>query len=130
MMTVHFYDLDARTYTFSIDSSTDGTTWSQMVASNTVHGVGTYQFSPGISMRYARVNITAASTGSWAHIFEINLYKTAPSTTDATGYLQQVGVGAGDLAGNTSVASTIVRSLADLALTKPLCLLRGLWVAT
>ena len=118
LLTVHFYDLDPRTYTYSIDASTDGSTWTEIVASTTVHGLATHTLSPAIDMRYARVNITAASIGSWAHIFEIVLYKTAPTTTTETGYLQQVGVGAGDLAGNTAVGSNIILPMADLALTK------------
>ena len=118
MMTVHFYDLDARTYTFSIDASTDGANWSEIVASNTVHGTGTYQFGSSINMRYARVTVTHGSASQIAHIFEIKLYKTLETTTSVTGYLQQVGAGAGDLTGNTAVATAVVRSLADLALTK------------
>ena len=55
----------------------------------------------------------------YAHIFEIKLYKTTTTTTiSETGDLQQVGVGAGDLSGNTSVATNVVRAMADLSLTK------------
>ena len=55
MLTVHFYDLDARTYTYSIDASTDGTTWTEIVSSRSVHGLATHTFDPAINMRYARV---------------------------------------------------------------------------
>ena len=64
----------------------------------------THAFDPAVNMRYARVNVTAQSINNFAHIYEITLYKTPPSTTSETGYLQQVGAGAGDLSGNTSVA--------------------------
>ena len=119
MLTVHFYDLDARTYTYSIDASTDGTNWTPIVTSSTVHGTATHNFDPAISMRYARVNVTAGSASAIAHIFEITLYKTTTTTTvTETGNLQQVGVGALDLSGNSAVASNILTPLADLSITK------------
>ncbi len=119
MLTVHFYDGDSRTYTYSIDASTNGSDWTQIVASTTVHGLATHTFDPAINLRYARVNVTAQSINNFAHIYEIKLYKTTATTSiDETGDLQQVGVGAGDLAGNTAVATYVVRPMADLSLTK------------
>ena len=115
-LTVHFYDQDPRTYTYNIDTSTDGTNWTPRVSATTVHGLATHDFSPAIDMRYARVTVTAASANPYAHIYEICLYQTIPGSTSETAYLQQVGVGAGDLAGNTSVGTALVRALADVAL--------------
>jgi uncharacterized repeat protein (TIGR01451 family) len=116
-LTVHFYDGDARTYTYSIDASSDGSTWTEIVSSRTVHGLATHDFGTPVNLRYARVNVTAQSINNFAHIFEICLYQTLPGSTSVTAYLQQVAVGAGDLAGNTSVGTTVVRALADVALS-------------
>jgi uncharacterized repeat protein (TIGR01451 family) len=116
-MTIHFYDQDARTYTYYVEASTDGSNWTQIAGSTTVHGTGTHDFSPAVSMRYARVTVTGASANTHAHIYEIKLYKTLPTTTSEVAYLQSVGTGAGDLAGNTSVGTTVVRALADVALS-------------
>lgn len=117
-LTVHFYDGDARTYTYHIESSIDGSTWTEIVPSTTVHGLATHDFDPANSMRYARITVTAQTVNNFAHIYEISLYRTVPSTTSETGQLQQIGAGSGDLYGNTSVATLIRRPLSDLSITK------------
>ncbi len=118
MMTVHFYDLDSRTYTYNIDASTDGSNWTPIVQTTTVHGTGTHEFSSPVDLRYARVTVTNGSASFIAHIFEISLFKTLQSTISVTGDLLQASVGAGDLAGNTAVATSVVRSIADLEITQ------------
>jgi uncharacterized repeat protein (TIGR01451 family) len=119
MLTIHFWDGDSRTYTYTVESSTDGTNWTEIVPSSTVHGLATHTFDPAIDLRYLRVTVTNNTGGTYAHILEITLYKTTTSTTTTeTGNLQQVGVGTGDLSGNTAVATAVTQPLADLELTK------------
>ena len=113
VLTIHFYDNDGRSYTYYVEASQDGTNWTPLVSSSTVVGLATHTFDPPVDLRYARVTVTLNSAGSYAHIYEISLYNSDTSTTvEETGNLQQVGSGAGDLSGNTSVASVIIRPTA------------------
>jgi uncharacterized repeat protein (TIGR01451 family) len=114
-LTIHFWDDDAREYTYYVEASTDGTTWTEIVPSNTVHGLARHEFDPAVSMRYARVTVTANSAANdYAHIREIALY--GPDPEPETFYLQQVGAGASDLCGNSTVITHTVST--DLSVTK------------
>jgi hypothetical protein len=100
---IHFWDGDSREYTYYVEASTDGTNWAEIVSSNTVHGLITHEFDPAISMRYARVTVTANSgPNDYAHIREIALYGGAEPEPE-TFYLQQMGAAALDLCGNSTV---------------------------
>ena len=118
MLTVHFYDGDARQYSYYVEGSTDGTTWTEIVPNNTVHGLATHVFTPSIELRYARVTVTdnIGSSNKYAHVREVALYDSLDTYTAQTLDLQSVGAGANDLAGNGATAVHIVRPLADLAL--------------
>ena len=70
----HFYDGDPRTYTYNIQISTDGLTWSTIVATKTGNGIVTDVF-PQVTARYVRINITANTANTAAHIEEIKVYQ-------------------------------------------------------
>jgi len=71
-----------------------------------VWGLATHEFDPAVSMRYARVTVTANSgPNDYAHIREIALYG-ATEPESQTLYLQRVGAAAVDLCGNSTVATT------------------------
>ena len=74
---IHFYDADARTYTYHVDASTDGDTWNLVVPSNTVHGLVSHELDPAVNLRFVRITVTANSVNAWAHIREIRMYGPA-----------------------------------------------------
>jgi len=75
---IHFYDGDSRQYTYGVEASTDGTTWSQVVPAGTVvHGLATHEFDPPVELRYVRITVTDNTVNDWAHIREIRLYGPA-----------------------------------------------------
>jgi hypothetical protein len=116
-LTIHFWDGDSRTYTYYVEGSTDGADWSEIVSSNTVHGVVTHVFDPAISVRHARLTVTANSsaTSDYAHVREIALYG-GPAPEQEVLYLQEVGAGALDLCGNSAVITHTIK--ADLSIAK------------
>jgi hypothetical protein len=73
---IHFYDGDSRSYTFGVESSTDGSSYSWIVPAGTViHGLATYNFDTPIDLKDLRITVTNNSNGSsYAHIYEIRLY--------------------------------------------------------
>jgi uncharacterized repeat protein (TIGR01451 family) len=115
--TIHFYDGDDREYSYEVEASTDGSTWTEIVPEETIHGQTSHDFDPAVSMRYARVTVTnnTASTNDYAHIREIALYEHTDPQAE-TFYLQEVGAGAVDLCGNSAAASQVIE--ADLAVDK------------
>ena len=109
-LTIHFWDGDSRQYTYYVEASTDGSTWTEIVSSNTVHGLVEHVFDPPITLRYARVTVTAnSSSNDYAHIREIALYSPDDTEPEIL-YLRQVGAGALDRCGNDAVATIDVSS--------------------
>jgi hypothetical protein len=74
-LTVHFWDGNERYYGYYVEASTDGSTWTEIVPESTVWGLATHEFDPPVSLRYARVTVTANDgPNDYAHVREIALY--------------------------------------------------------
>jgi hypothetical protein len=117
-LSVHFYDGDSRQYTYYVEASDDGSTWTEIVPSNTVHGLATHDFDPALSMRYARVTVTAnSSSNNYAHVREIALYSATETGTE-TFYLQEVGAAGVDLGSNSAVV-TLAATTSQSAAASP-----------
>jgi hypothetical protein len=99
-ITTHFYDGDARTYTYYIEASIDDSSYTTIVPLKTASSIVTDTFPEG-TYRYVRITVTDCST-SWkaAHIEEIKIYHV---TTTALPPLEKIGVAASDLYGNPGV---------------------------
>ena len=72
----HFYDGDSRTYTYYIEGSTDGSSWTTIVSTKTGKSVVTDTFSQ-VTARYIRITITGNTANPGAHIEEIKVYQAA-----------------------------------------------------
>ena len=73
-LVTHFFDGDLRNYTYSIDVSTDGFTWSTVVAPKIGGGVVTDDFSVVLA-RYVRLNVFGSTANSAAHVEEIRVFQ-------------------------------------------------------
>ncbi len=74
----HFYDGDARTYTYNIEVSTDGSQWTTVVATKIDSGIVTDTFAQ-VNARYVRVTVTGNTANTAAHIEEIKVYQGTQS---------------------------------------------------
>lgn len=72
----HFYDGDARVYTYYIETSTDGNTWTNIVPTKTGTSTITDTFSTATG-RYVRITVTSDTANTAAHIEEIKVFKSA-----------------------------------------------------
>jgi hypothetical protein len=86
-ITTHFYDGDSRTYTYYIDASTDGSTWTTVVATKTGNNIVTDTFTQ-VTARYVRITITGNTANNAAHIEEIKIFQSPntqlPASTPTT----------------------------------------------
>ena len=69
----HFYDGAVRTYTYYIQVSNDGSSWTTVVSTKTGSGAVTDTFSQ-VGARFVRITITANTANPAAHIEEIKVY--------------------------------------------------------
>jgi hypothetical protein len=106
---IHFYD--GRTYTYYVEASSDGTSWTQIVPSNGVNGRVTHNFSPANNLRYARITVTGNTANNWAHIYEIAL--NGPSAPSQTFDLVKVMAAASDVSGNTAITPLCAPEVCD-----------------
>jgi hypothetical protein len=79
----HFYDGDSRVYTYYIQTSTDGSSWTTMVPTKTGTKSITDTFTP-VTARYVRITITGNTANLAAHIEEIKIYGSTTSTATPT----------------------------------------------
>ena len=76
----HFWDGDSRTYTYYIQTSTDGSTWTTVVSTKTGSGTVTDTFNP-ITASYVKITVTGNTANNAAHIEQITIYQTASSSS-------------------------------------------------
>jgi hypothetical protein len=76
----HFYDGDTRTYTYYIQVSTDGSTWTTAVSTKTGNSITTDTFTQ-TTARYVRLTVTGNTANNAAQIEEIKIYLTTGATT-------------------------------------------------
>jgi len=76
----HFYDGDARTYTYYVEVSTDGSSWVNVVPVRTGNGSVTDTF-PTVTARFVRITVTGNTANKNAHIIETSVY--SPSGSEA-----------------------------------------------
>jgi hypothetical protein len=72
-VTTHFYDGSVRTYTYYLEVSNDGSSWTTIVSTKTGRGSVTDTFSQ-VGARFVRITITANTANLAAHIEEIKVY--------------------------------------------------------
>ena len=119
---IHFYDIDDRSYQYHVQGSTNGTTWITLVPEGTwIHGTALHDLVSPTPMRYLHIDVTGGTTGNihgeFAHIMEIRFFAeggTAPEPE--TFYLQRVGAGASDIFGNPNTAIYIIPNSPPVAL--------------
>jgi len=99
----HFFDRDdSRTYTYHIDASLDGSSWTTIVPSKTTTSLVTDTFTEG-TYRYVRITVTDCSTPyKVAFITEIKFYHVTPIQLPP---LETIGVAGSDLYGNPGTAT-------------------------
>jgi hypothetical protein len=76
----HFYDGNSRTYTYYVDVSVDGFSWTRVVSEKTGIGVVTDLFSQVVA-RYVRITVTGNTANTAAHIEEIKIFQSASTPT-------------------------------------------------
>jgi hypothetical protein len=81
----HFYNGDTRTYTYYIQVSTDGSSWTTVVSTKTGSSIMTDTFT-SITARYVRLTVTGNTANNAAQIEEIKIYKTTSSTTQPNSF--------------------------------------------
>ncbi len=77
-ITTHFYDADSRIYTYNIGLSSDGVTWTTVVAPKSAGGIETDNFATTMA-RYFRITITGNTVNTAAHIEKVTAY--SPTVT-------------------------------------------------
>ena len=78
-VTTNFYDGDARTYTYYVEVSADGSSWVTVVPTKNSKGLATDTFSEIIA-RFVRITVTGNTANNGAHIEEIKVYQLTPSS--------------------------------------------------
>ena len=105
-ITTHFYDGDARTYTYYIEISNDGSTWTTLIPSKTGSGSVTDAF-PEVKTRTIRITVTNNTANKAAHIEEIKVYHvTSTPLPLPLPSPETIGIAASDLYGNPGVLVT------------------------
>ncbi len=74
-LVTHFFDGDSRKYSYSVDVSVDGSTWTTVVASKVAGGNVTDNFNVVLA-RYVRLNVLGNTENSAAHVEEIKVFQT------------------------------------------------------
>ena len=82
-ITTHFYDGDYRTYTYYIQSSSDGSNWNTIVPTKTGSSTVTDSFAQ-TSARYVKITVTGNTANLAAHIIEIKVYGSASQQSTST----------------------------------------------
>jgi hypothetical protein len=101
--TEFYHDATPRTYTYHIDVSNNGQSWTPVVSSKTGSGDVIDEF-PEITARYVRVTITGNTVNNAAHIMELKVFHV----TTIHPQLSKIGIAACDLKGNAGVLVTNV----------------------
>ena len=73
-ITTHFFDGDLRNYSYSIDVSIDGSTWTSVVALKIASGNVTDNFDV-VMARYVRLNVVGSSANSAAAVEETKVFQ-------------------------------------------------------
>jgi flagellin-like protein len=94
----HFDDLGNR-YTYKIESSIDGSSWTTIVQTKTAGGIVKDEF-PQITTRFIRITINGNSGGDFAQIQELRIYHQESLPMSA---IKVIGLAGSDLSGNTAV---------------------------
>jgi hypothetical protein len=81
----HFYDGNTRAYTYYIEASVDGSSWTSVVSTKTGSGIVTDTFSQ-VTARYVRVTVTGNTANNAAHIEEIKIYQSTGNPTPTSTY--------------------------------------------
>ena len=76
----HFYDGNTRTYTYYIEASTDGSSWTPIVPAKTASSIVADTFTQ-VSARYVRITVTGNTANTAAHIEEIKVYQSTGTPT-------------------------------------------------
>ena len=71
----HFYDGSTRTYTYYVDVSVDGSSWTPVVSTKTGNGIVTDIFSQ-VYARYVRITVTGNTANTAAHIEEFKVFSS------------------------------------------------------
>ena len=71
----HFYDGNTRTYTYYVEASFDGSSWSTVVFTKEGSGLVTDLFTQ-VNARYVRITVVGNSANTAAHIEEIKIYQS------------------------------------------------------
>ena len=82
-VTTHFYDGNARAYTYYIEVSLDGQKWTSVVPTKTGGAIVTDTFYP-VYARYVRITVTGNTANTAAHIEELTVYQGTPSSTPSS----------------------------------------------
>ena len=70
----HFYDGDSRVYTYYIQVSSDGSTWTTVVPTKTGSSIVTDTFTP-VACRYIQIVVTGNTANTAAHIEQVTIYQ-------------------------------------------------------
>ena len=76
----HFYDGNTRTYTYNIETSTDGSSWTHVVPTKTGSSIVADMFNQ-VTARYVRITVTGNTANTAAHIEEIKVYQSTGMPT-------------------------------------------------
>ena len=69
----HFYDGDGRVYTYFVEVSADGSSWTVVVPVRSGSGLVTDAFS-AVAVRFVRIVVTGNSANRNAHVIEVRVY--------------------------------------------------------
>ena len=79
----HFYDGDSRVYTYYIQVSSDGSSWTTVVSSKTGSSTVTDTFT-SVTCRYVQIVVTGNTANTAAHIEQVTIYQTTNPTPTPT----------------------------------------------
>ena len=82
-VTTHFYDGTSRAYTYYIQVSADGSSWTTVVPTKSGSGVVTDKFSP-VEARFVNITITGNTANTAAQIEQISVYQPTPIIVTVT----------------------------------------------
>jgi hypothetical protein len=73
-LTTHFFDNDSRTYTYSVDVSSDGSTWTTVVATKVAGGNVNDDFNVVLA-RYVRLNVLGSTVNPSVDVEEVKVFQ-------------------------------------------------------
>lgn len=82
-VTTHFYDVDSRTYTYNIQTSTDGLSWTTVVPTTAGQGIVVNTFAP-VTARFVMITVTGDTANNAAHIEQISVDQLTQLTPTPT----------------------------------------------